>query len=346
MDAHAFDRAAFHQGAVAEHGLPPSQAWVHSGFLFGWAAERDLVADWLRDRTPAAFREFADRERTGPELLAVWDGNLLDDMFSDEGLAFVAAYWRGGAGLGSYIDDYREALCQGLPSDYHVADTWPNYERVCAFLDERHQRFRETFDPSAPRVDLRGGSRPGASLDGPRALPVVPLPDGIALPRTTIGIVAARPETRHAIDVARESTGWFVLRMPGTPIGVAARVIRSESAEASAHHLAELHARVREVGSDTGIFELVPDPEWTSSCEGWAAEIRSRVGAIVSRRRGAGEPPGALALALAHSQWALVDAVAGALLHDPVDRRRVLEASQAEDRVHVVLEALRTASWG
>lgn len=350
MDAHVFDRAAFHRDTVAGHGLPESQAWVHSGILFGWAVERGLVASWLRDRTPDAFRAFADRTLTGPGLLAAWDGNLLDDMFNDEGLAFLAAYWTssGDPEFGSYIEDYRSVLVDGLASDYHVEDTWQNYRRMVDVLDARHARFRATFDPTAPRVDLRQGPA-AVNWLGPGWLPTILVPHAVALPQATIGLVAAQPETVAALDYATtHAPGWVVLRMPDLSVGVAATVERWEGDRA----LLNLFTRVHSAGSPHETAPISPswwverrrEPAWNANCEGWVNELRTRVGQLVTRRREAGKSPGALALALAHSELALVDAVAADLLEDGEARREVLCASRADDRVRIVVEALRRAT--
>lgn len=350
MGAYVFDRAEQHRTSVAAFGLPADRAMVHGGFLFGWAVDRGLVASWLKDRTPDAFAAFADRRLTGPELLAAWDGNLLDDMFSDEGLAFVAAYYGR-----TYAEDYASTLCEGLPSEYHVENRWDNYDRLVAVLDERLAAFRLTYDATAPRIDLRT-SEATPAWTGPGWLPTVALPDAIALPEATIGMVAASPVTRAAIDHAvHHPPRWFVLRMPEVPIGVAATVSRRvEDDHGQLQLLVELGPRVRAAADPCGPPPLpgawwvqrVMDPEWTPGCEGWAAEIRTRVGELVAQRRRSGAPPGPLALALARSGLAFIDAVAGDLLTDPALRRQVLCASRADDRVRVVLDAVQRATRG
>jgi len=351
LDAVAIDRATFHRDTVASLGLPASQAWVHSGLLFGWAVERGLVADWLRDRTPDAFAAYADRRCTGPELLAAWDGNLLDDMFTDEGLAFVVAYFgtRGTtAGLGTYLEDYRDTLCRDLPSEYHVADTPENQARIARVLDERLAHFRAIVGPEPERPDLRQSATSDA-FAGPAWLPAVPLPDAIALPHATIGVVASRPETRRAIDHAlAHPPHRLVLQMDDVPVGVLARVVHRRGERV----LLGLVARVREATDPVGEppipgaawVERLAEPPWTAEHEGFASEIRTRIGAIVARHRASGDPPSNLALALAHAGLAMLDLAAGDLLETTPERARMLCASTADDRVHIVLEALRKAT--
>ena len=119
-----FDKAAWHLDTVRSHGLPDEQASVHSGLFFAWAVDRGLTLGWLERHTPEAFSGFRARRISGAELLRAWDGAVLDDMFTDEGLAFVAEYFdlRSGAFLG----DYLRTLAEGLPSEFHVADSPEN----------------------------------------------------------------------------------------------------------------------------------------------------------------------------------------------------------------------------
>jgi hypothetical protein len=102
--AYIFDLAAYHLAAARAHGLEDHQAHVHLGLFWGWAVERRLTARWLEDNTPEPFARYRRGEIAGPELLKAWDGALLDDMFSDEGLAFASGYlhFRDGAYLADY----------------------------------------------------------------------------------------------------------------------------------------------------------------------------------------------------------------------------------------------------
>ena len=41
-----------------------------------------------------------------------------------------------------YLNDYGEILGEGLPTMYHVADSWENYERLKPILDRRLAAWR------------------------------------------------------------------------------------------------------------------------------------------------------------------------------------------------------------
>jgi hypothetical protein len=37
---------------------------------------------------------------------------------------------------------YGELLAKGLPSMYHVADTWPNYDKLKKRIDQRYREWK------------------------------------------------------------------------------------------------------------------------------------------------------------------------------------------------------------
>ena len=43
---------------------------------------------------------------------------------------------------GLFLADYEEVLGKGLPSLYHVEDTWENYERLRERIDSRYAAWR------------------------------------------------------------------------------------------------------------------------------------------------------------------------------------------------------------
>jgi len=83
---------------------------------------------------------FKSREMTGPKLFEICDGVLLDDMLNDEGNAFARDYFD--FERGKYLGDYSELLTKGLPTMYHVADTWANYDRLKERIDQRYRDWK------------------------------------------------------------------------------------------------------------------------------------------------------------------------------------------------------------
>lgn len=84
---------------------------------------------------------FKAREMTGARVYEyACDGVLLDDMLNAEGNAFAHHYFD--LESGEYIYDYEELLARGLPSTYHVEDTWDNYEVIARRISDRYAEWK------------------------------------------------------------------------------------------------------------------------------------------------------------------------------------------------------------
>lgn len=354
-----FDRARYHLDSVREHELPDSQAAVHVGLFFGWATDRGLVARWVEDGAPDAFAAYRRREITGPLLLAAVDDALVDDQFTDVGLAFVANYYD--PRCGAYVDDYLRTLAAGLPSEFHVADTRENAERIGAVLDSRYEDWLRTWDVSQGRPDLRSDPHESPELPRTLILPVFPVTSGVPLPNGPLGIRAGRASSVRAIESAL-SVGrrvWLVaLRRPGRhpdpgaddllDVGVVAEL---QSAVPSPDHpeardvvlgcVARAELR-RWVDRDALVaeVEVLPEPEPDEGELALLEEVRLRVADVARRRSELGHPPGLLALGAALGGAALLDVVARELPASREELLTVLEAPDLRTRAEVVLGLL------
>jgi hypothetical protein len=145
-----YDKAKWHYDADNfGRDLPPEQGFVHTGLYLGWLVFHDFLDPVEMADTRAEVEEVLRRERTGPELFEWVDGVLMSTMLTPEGDAFTHAYFdfdRGG-----YLRDYEAALAIGLPSVYHVADTWENYDRLAAIVDRRYAAWTAAGRPDAWR---------------------------------------------------------------------------------------------------------------------------------------------------------------------------------------------------
>ena len=141
-DPVVYDKAKYHYGGDFPRGLADEQAFVHTGLYLGWVIERVLYSDLFRTEAAGLIERFKAREVTGPQVYADWDGCLIDDMLSADGNAFSAAYFDFERGL--YLRDYQELLSDGLPSVYHVADSWENYDRLRPRLDRRFELWKQS----------------------------------------------------------------------------------------------------------------------------------------------------------------------------------------------------------
>jgi hypothetical protein len=77
----------------------------------------------------------------GAFFLRGCDGKFTNEDLNDEGNAFAAEYFD--FQKGQYLSDYEKNLGVDLPSLYHVADTWDNFEKIKPILDRRLAAWRD-----------------------------------------------------------------------------------------------------------------------------------------------------------------------------------------------------------
>ncbi len=355
-----FDKAAYHLDSAREHGLPDAQAFVHAGLFFAWVVRAGLHAPWLEQRTPEAFAALREGRLTGAGLLAAWDGAILDDMFSDEGLAFATEYLDPRSG--SYLSDYLQTMAAGLPSEYHVPDTAESAARVAAFVEERYRAWRATWDPASGRPDLRIGLEEVAAGPLPPTFvaPVLAVTSGVPLPNGLLGMRAGRPDTVRAVTDALRGDRRLVLLCAERPgrlldprpedlldLGVAAEIRqctaaadRPDARDVVLQCLARVEVR-RWVGPGL-VAEVATLPEALAGDEDvqLLEEVRLRASDLVRRRVELGQPPGTLALAGAVRGEAMLDVVARDL---PMAREELLTVLAAPDlatRARTLLDVL------
>ena len=124
----AYDRIDWHSGGDFPADLPPESGGTHIGMFLAWAINNRLEGQLHRE------------EITGREFLSnQCDEKLWEDDLSEEGNAFAKAYYE----TNRYYSDYEAALGTGLPSLYHIEDSWQNYERIAEVLDRRFHEWQK-----------------------------------------------------------------------------------------------------------------------------------------------------------------------------------------------------------
>ena len=356
-----FDKAAYHLDSVQRLGLDASCAGTHIGLFFGWAAHKGLTASWLEDRTPTEFAAFRAGDLSGPELLSHWDSALLDDMFTDEGLAFSASYL---PPVGPFLEDYRATLAKDLPSPFHVQDTAENQAALNQVLDRRFETWHATWDPASGRPDLRSAKHQASGpppLLGPTTLPVLPVSGGIPLPGGPLGIRATQPSTVNTLERANAGDGRLALfpTLSGQParapedvgvIGVWAHIVEfgadDDGIIAAVLDCQPRIGRLRWVAEPQWLAEVrpLPDPTAEPSLAPDLEGVRHLVAGELKRRRERGVPLGLLALAPSMDGGQLLDAVAREVRLAFEEQLVVLESPSLQERADVVLAALRRLS--
>lgn len=136
-----YDKAKYHDDSVSELGLDYRQTFMHTGLFLGWLIDRDLLNEefWEGAKEIQAFRQ---RQKTGPQVYEWTDGVLIDGMLNEEGNAFAQSYFD--FEKGQFVSDYEELMSAGLPSFFHVKDTWENYEKLKRRIDQRYEDWKRS----------------------------------------------------------------------------------------------------------------------------------------------------------------------------------------------------------
>ena len=145
--AEAYDKAKWHFEGDFPEDLPPENGGTHIGMFLAWAILNGLEGELHREESKRDLARVRSRKWTGREFLfRDCDGVLCEDDLSDEGNAFARSYFSDpdGDGYGKYLADYGKALGTAkLPSDYHVADTWENYDKLAPVIDKRYAAWKK-----------------------------------------------------------------------------------------------------------------------------------------------------------------------------------------------------------
>jgi hypothetical protein len=129
---HVYDKADWHIEGDFPDGLSADQANVHTGMFVGWLCEHDLTAGEFQ----SLARQVKRRKITGPQAYKTWGGVFASDMMTAEANQFARAYYEG-----KFISDFCELLARDLPSFYHVADSWKNFELLKKRIDRRFEAW-------------------------------------------------------------------------------------------------------------------------------------------------------------------------------------------------------------
>ncbi|WP_422929084.1 hypothetical protein [Singulisphaera sp. PoT] len=141
----SIDRADWHFNGDFPSDLPQENGGTHIGMFLAWIILNGFQGESHKEDFPQELEAVRAREMTGREFLfKVCDGKFWEEDLNEEGKAFAAAYYsgEGGEGYGAYIQDYERLLTAGLPSIYHVEDTWSNYDIIAPVISRRHAEWR------------------------------------------------------------------------------------------------------------------------------------------------------------------------------------------------------------
>ncbi len=139
----SYDRADFDYSTEADP-LPKGHAATHIGMFLAWAVLNELQSDFHREHYDEHLEKLRRREITGRQFFEAACGERFSERdLNEEGNAFAQHYYVDETGKrGAYFADYKKVLAAGLPSFWHVADTWENYEMIAAVISRRYAEWR------------------------------------------------------------------------------------------------------------------------------------------------------------------------------------------------------------
>lgn len=139
----AYDRADFDYSSEAEP-LPKGHAATHIGMFLAWAALHGLLNEFHEKQSPELVAKLRGRQITGRQFFeAACKEQFAEKDLTVEGNAFAEHYYRDASGERcAYFADYKKVLARGLPSFWHVADTWQNYDKIAAVIDKRYEDWK------------------------------------------------------------------------------------------------------------------------------------------------------------------------------------------------------------
>ncbi|PYS67377.1 MAG: hypothetical protein DMF69_23235 [Acidobacteria bacterium] len=138
-------KATYHLDGAFPDELEIGQSYVHTGMFLGWISDHDLYSEFFGQEFYVLIAAFKARNLTGAKVFEACHGVLTDEMLSVEGNKFAQDYFD--FDRDKYQEDYNDLLCKELPSMYHVADTWPNYEMVKHMIDKRYLDWKRRRRP-------------------------------------------------------------------------------------------------------------------------------------------------------------------------------------------------------
>ncbi|OAA58267.1 hypothetical protein ISF_06806 [Cordyceps fumosorosea ARSEF 2679] len=142
------DRAEWHRPRVPQ-GLDPAAANTHIGMFFTWLLKRNLLSYEHIDTHLPFLDGVRFKYETGAQyIVSQCRGDLETGDVYERVEDFMLEYYRSNETLSNigertYIGDYTRVLGFGLPTMYHVEDTWENFDRIVTCIDIAWFLWRE-----------------------------------------------------------------------------------------------------------------------------------------------------------------------------------------------------------
>lgn len=141
-EIYVFDKAKWHYEGEFPSELDNHQAYVPTGMFVAWAIHNDLVGKRSRKEDAADIDRVKRGEMTGAQFYRInWDGVLSSKELTDEADAFAREYLDIHNDLYTAVD-FTNVLAAGLPTIYHVEDSFENYRIMEPIITERYRDWK------------------------------------------------------------------------------------------------------------------------------------------------------------------------------------------------------------
>lgn len=141
-----YDDASWHYGGDFPDDLPAEAGATHIGMFVAWGMLNGYAGALYTEDFPEELTSLLERRRTpGQFLIECCDEKFVDEELNDEGNAFAEAYFQD-----QYLTDYENALAVDLPTCYHVADTWENFDKLSPVIARRFGEWKDGTLNQAP----------------------------------------------------------------------------------------------------------------------------------------------------------------------------------------------------
>jgi hypothetical protein len=139
----SYDRADFNYSTESDP-LPKGHAATHIGMFLAWAALHNLINDYHEKHSADLLAKLRGRHITGRQFFeAACKDQFAEKDLNVEGNRFAEFYYRNDAGeKGPYFADYRKAVANRLPSFWHAADTWDNFDNIEPVITKRFEDWK------------------------------------------------------------------------------------------------------------------------------------------------------------------------------------------------------------
>jgi hypothetical protein len=236
-----YDDFDYHVGEAVASGQPEDDAFTHIGFMLAWLIRRGFGDAELFG--PEIVQQIEDGSLRPNDLRDLTDGQLVSDMLTGEGSAFLDSYYMSG-----YAADY-ETEFAGLP-DYSVPDDPESEARIDLRIDAAYKQWVASGRP-APTT----GGLPGMAVEIQKILETgSPIPPDFAARLEELGV---RPPPIEDIVLEYSGPEELIPNLPVLPGVTIRRVERKVS-----HLNPDLESRVAAAIGKPMNMESLAASEW------------------------------------------------------------------------------------